>query len=417
MEKKKAFGICSASVIYIILVTIIPVLGIGAKGTTANTMMKALIFAFYLFVMLCCSKGNFKVKSVAGYVMASYLVSQVVNIFLNKYNVSILNVLIQTAMFYVLLFVLPSVNTTQKDIIKAIKLFVLFDFIAIVYNLIINFDRFANLSFLTNVYYDMYSFFDNKNTYGMFLFVAFALMFYWYYLCDNKKTKRWIITLMCIQLFAIAVSMCRTALLCSLLLLLFNFFKKLTSGKVMATILLALFMAVVFIIPETREYVLYVLFRVDVDTFREPIVDASLKIVRENLWFGAGQGAWNEILENISDNAYSHNGLLSVLMTGGIVYCVAYITLIIKYFKTCILIRKTNRNLGNQMIFFLICICVYTFFESVVLCESNAANFSFTLGAIIIPQMCINMMNNNCTDNAAVESDKQRGYNDVKRLY
>ena len=154
-----------------------------------------------------------------------------------------------------------------------------------------------------------------------------------------------------------------------------------------------------FIIPITREYLLFILFRVDVETFREPIIEASLKIVRENLWFGIGQGAWSAALENITDNAYSHNGFLSVLMTGGIVYAAAYIALLIKYFRVCFLIRKTNYNLGSQMMFFLISIFVYAFFESVVLCESNAANFSFTLGAIIIPQMYINQMSNNCINN------------------
>ena len=399
MKKNTAFGLCTASVIYIILVSIIPVLGIGAKGTTINTMMKAGIFAAYFLIMFFRSKGSISVNGVAGYVIFSYLVSQSVNIIFNITEISILNVLIQAAMFYMLLFVLPTVNTTQDEIIKAVKLFVAFDFIAIFYNIFINFERFANLSFLTNIYYDMYSFFDNKNTYGMFLFVAFALLFYWYYLCDNKKTKKWIVTLICVQFFAIAVSMCRTALVCALLFLMLNLFKKITTKTVILTVLLIIFTIIVFLLPASREYVLYVLFRVDVDTFREPIVEASLKIVRENLWFGIGQGAWNEILESIADNAYSHNGLLSVLMTGGVVYCVAYLTLFIKFFKMSFSIRKMNRNLGNQIIFFLISICVYTFFESVILCESNAANFSFTLGAIIIPQLYVNMMKNSCSNN------------------
>ena len=307
-----------------------------------------------------------------------------------------MSVLIQLAVLFTVLFMLPSARSQKEDIITGIRVFVLFNIVAIIYNIILHFDRYFSLSFLTNVYYDMYSFFDNKNTYGMTLFVAFVLLFYWYSLCEksDKATKHRITILICVQFFAIATSMCRTALLCSLVFMFLNYMNKVTPKKLLLTIALAAIGTGIYAIPSVSEYLLHVLFRVDVGTFREPIENASKEIIRANILFGCGQGSWEPILEKISGNPYSHNGFLSVLMTGGLTYFLAYMGLFLHALKCAIRVRKVNHKLGSQFIFFLIAVVIYSLYESVVLCEANAANFSFTIAALIIPQLYCNLLAN-----------------------
>ena len=244
----------------------------------------------------------------------------------------------------------------------------------------------------------MYSFFDNKNTYGMILFVGFVLLFYWYYICDNREKKK-ITALIWLQFFAIATSMCRTALLCAAVFLLLNFLHQFSGKKLLCAIVLGAAAVLALVIPSIREYFLYILLRVDVDTFREPIVEASIRIWRENVLFGIGQGSWDVLLDEISGNPYSHNGFLSILMTGGLVYFLAYCVLLVNTVIRALRIRKVNFYLGSQFLYAAITTAVYAMYESIVLCEANASNFAFTTAALIIPYLYYNIYRKNTQEN------------------
>ena len=388
-KKSGAVGITILSVLYVILVVLIPILGFGNKGSGTNTILKALIFITYLIVMLFQSHFRMQLNRTNIYILFSFLITQGFCIVFTDYSVNIINVVIQAAIFFALLFLLPVVQGQKKEIITGIKLFVLFDFVAAIYNFILHFERYANLSFLNTVYYDMHSFFDNKNTYGGILFVALVLLFYWYYLCDkeDKRTRKWVIVLICVQIFAIATSMCRTALVCTFVFLFCNFFKKFTTKRFFAAPALLALIGLAFAIPSVREYLLYILLRVDVDTFREPIVEASWQIVENNMLFGTGLGSWEGTLEAISGNPYSHNGFLTILMTGGAIYFLAYITLFIYGLRWALRITKVDFGFGSQVVICLITVVIYAFFESIVLCEANSSNFAFTTAALIIPRL------------------------------
>lgn len=387
------WGVCTLSALYVALVTLIPVLGFGAKGTMLNTLIKAGVFIVYLGAIFIFS--NFQMSAGGGkaYIPFVYFISQCFCLAYSPYPFSIVEVATQTAMLFALFVLLPNVRGSKQDMVRGIKIFVLFDISAIIYNLIVYFDRIITLSFLTNVYYDMFSFFDNKNTYGKILFVTLVLLFYWRSLCDEEdvQTKKHINKLMYLQMFAIATSMCRSALLCSLIFLLCNYLKYASPRRVIEAVSLCVAGGVLFCIPGVREYLLHILFRVEVDTYREPIVEASKVLVRENLLYGCGQSGWEQILDKISGNAYSHNGFLSVLMNGGILYFSAYIVIIIRALIGAFQVKKENRELGSQIFIFLVAVMVYSFFEATVLCETNAANFAFTIAALILPQMYLNM--------------------------
>lgn len=186
--------------------------------------------------------------------------------------------------------------------------------------------------------------------------------------------------------------MCRTALLCAMIFLACNYFKRITVKKIIIIFVVFIISGILFLVSSVREYLLYILLRVDVDTFREPIVEASMQLIRENFIFGCGQGGWNIALDDISGNPYSHNGFLSVLMTGGIVYFFAYILIILNCFKYAFKVYKYKFDLGRQMLISILTVLIYSFFESIVLGETNASNFAFTLVNLIIPQLYFNLM-------------------------
>ena len=388
-----AFGVCTLSALYVVLVTLIPIMGFGAKGTSTNTILKAAIFIIYIGALFLLAKFKMVIGGGRVYILLAYLFSQALCFTYSQYSVAMIDIVNQAAILFALFLLLPKTRGQKRDIVNGIKILVLFDIAAIIYNFFLHFDRFISLSFLTNVYYDMYSFFDNKNTYGMILFVTLVLLFYWRSICDTEdaKTKKRINKMIYVQLFAIAVSMCRTALVCTIIFLLCDYLRDLSARRLLTAIGLGFAFAIVYSIPSVKEYLLYILFRVDVDTYREPIVEASLELVRENPLFGCGQGSWGETLAKISRNAYSHNGFLSVLMNGGMIYFSAYVVIIIRALSSAIRIRKINRNLGSQVFIFVLAVVVYAFFEATVLCEVNASNFAFTIGAIILPQLYLNM--------------------------
>lgn len=383
--KTKKISVAVMSSLYVALVSLIPLFLNSGKGSTLNTFAKLLIFA--LFALVVFNRANFKLDTTISkiYIIISFVLSQLLCYIWNN-SLNVISSLAQALLLIIIFIPLNNVRESNKEIEKGIKIFLIFNFFAIIYNFIKHFRNIINLNFITNIRYDMYSFFDNKNTYGMILFVALALLFY-YRTINKHFNKKLFVFLVTIQIFSITMSLCRTALLCTGVFLVLVFLLDFSKFKLGLLIFLTAVIFLLLQIPSVNEFVLYHVLRIDTGTYRDGIYSGSRQLISQSLLFGFGEDNFANILASITGNMYPHNGLYTVLLDGGLIYLSGYIILYFVLIKRAISVIKVNRKLGTYVLFFLICTIIYACFEGIVVCGSSSANFAFCLAAYIIPSI------------------------------
>ena len=375
--------------LYIFLVPLIPLLTDSSKGGGTNVLIKFFIFAAFLFVAFFNSKSVFSINTTSIFVIFLYLASQVAALALFG-SLNYISSIVQFILLIVLFIPIRNSASNKKDVLFGIKIYMAFNLFAIIYNIFIHFNDIINLNFIRNIQYDMHSFFDNKNTYGIVLFIGLVLLFYSLSMIQNNKSKKVIYFLIVLQLIAIAFSLCRTSLLCSGLFLIMFFLRKFSVKRLMIIVFVLLSVGVIFLVPSIRNFVLYHLLRIDVGTFRDNIHAGCLQLIKSSLLCGYGEDNWSFLLERIAGNKYAHNGFFTVLLNGGALYFVSYIIIYITYFIVALRIKQYNVDLSKSIFCFLICTIVFSFFEGMVVCGSSSSNFAFAYAGFVMPVLFLN---------------------------
>ena len=248
-------------------------------------------------------------------------------------------------------------------------------------------DRILSLSFMRNIYYDMYSFFDNKNTYGIFLFSGLAANVYSLILQSKKMHK---VTLIIIS-FSILLSLSRTALFSSLIFITVAYSLTIAKKpqKIIGVLFITFIVTALLTIDGLSDYAINILIRSDVGSYREPIYRASIQLFLDEPLWGYGENAYGDYLKYLSGNLYTHNGYLAVLLSGGFMYFIAYIMILIKQLRIAIKIRRSDFKLGSYVLSFIIASMIYSLSESIVFIGTSATNYSITLFTLIIPQIIL----------------------------
>lgn len=378
-------------IFYVVSVVLIPLTPIGGKGTILNTLSKAFILLLFTGHFFFSKKKSETINLLSFLACALYIIGQLTSIMFEGNISSLVNMITSVLMLFTLLFELPRIKVHWDEIQKILKLFVLFTVITCLWNIIMNADVILSLSFINNVYYNMYSFFDNKNTYGIFLFAGLGSNIYLMFF-NNKKIYKLSFILI---LFSIIISMSRTSFLSSILFLTVGYFfvsLQKTSKIVNIFVICLVILLSITLIGGINEYVFNILLRTEVESFRQPIYKAALKLFQQRPIIGFGESAFGESLKKLCGNEYTHNGYLTVLLSGGIVYFIAYVFIIVKAISNAWNIRKVHLNLGSYILAFLIATLVYSMGESVVLLQTAASNFSVSLFAVVVPQLILNII-------------------------
>lgn len=369
---------------------------IGFNGSMVDSMYKLLLLA-WLFIMTLASKNIGKVS----YFTLIFIVVSLIN---TIGTLAINNISIVSEVYVFLIGIILSIILVESalkentlrffDVLVFYKIFVYFMLIAAIYNMIIHFNSLLHITSIS-VYNseNICSFFDNKNTYGVFLIFAVLASTI---LNIITREKLWLVS-SGIFLVNELMAMCRTAILLSLILIAISFWVD-ESKKIRNAIVFSLLIITVVATLNTndfvREYVLNNLFgsTKSIDA-RNSYIEALLPFARgAHLWFGYGNRGALELAAQYTGNVYYHNAYLKELMMGGIIKLGTQIFVLLTSFKYGFRCRKLKKTIGNLCILSTIIYIIYVFAESVILFDAPVVAIMAVMFIISMPILFYNSL-------------------------
>lgn len=369
---------------------------IGFNGSMVDSIYKLLLLA-WLFIMTLASKNIGKVS----YFTLIFIVVSLIN---TIGTLAINNISIVSEVYIFLIGIILSIILVESalkentlrffDVLVFYKIFVYFMLIAAIYNMIIHFNSLLHITSIS-VYNseNICSFFDNKNTYGVFLIFAVLASTI---LNIITREKLWLVS-SGIFLVNELMAMCRTAILLSLILIAISFWVD-ESKKIRNAIVFSLLIITVVATLNTndfvREYVLNNLFgsTKSIDA-RNSYIEALLPFARgAQLWFGYGNRGALELAAQYTGNVYYHNAYLKELMMGGIIKLGTQIFVLLTSFKYGFRCRKLKKTIGNLCILSTIIYIIYVFAESVILFDAPVVAIMAVMFIISMPILFYNSL-------------------------
>lgn len=369
---------------------------IGFNGSMVDSIYKLLLLA-WLFIMTLASKNIGKVS----YFTLIFIVVSLIN---TIGTLAINNISIVSEVYIFLIGIILSIILVESalkentlrffDVLVFYKIFVYFMLIAAIYNMIIHFNSLLHITSIS-VYNseNICSFFDNKNTYGVFLIFAVLASTI---LNIITREKLWLVS-SGIFLVNELMAMCRTAILLSLILIAISFWVD-ESKKIRNAIVFSLLIITVVATLNTndfvREYVLNNLFgsTKSIDA-RNSYIEALLPFARgAHLWFGYGNRGALELAAQYTGNVYYHNAYLKELMMGGIIKLGTQIFVLLTSFKYGFRCRKLKKTIGNLCILSTIIYIIYVFAESVILFDAPVVAIMAVMFIISMPILFYNSL-------------------------
>lgn len=239
------------------------------------------------------------------------------------------------------------------------------------------------------------SFFDNKNTYGLFLFCGIIGCC----LCINSSPQKWFPRLALFLIFAnLLVCASRTALFASVGYIVIYYV--LANGKSIYAWLTAIVVVLfVYYLSVNVDFVSTFLtnhvFRNDSGLLdRNTMAEVTLDNISGIGWlFGYGENA-SSYMAQYTGYAYFHNTFIEIMATGGIVKALLYLALIIKSFIVSTKIfRHYSKKIGAVFMAAWIAYFIYSFGESVVILNGDTQGFIMTIFLLTLPQLYYNSYN------------------------
>ena len=361
---------------YLVGVLFLQIIGINGRSGTLDLVWKIGVIAGT--ILYAAWKSRWKISRYIALPCMIYILGQCAAIVFSVDGLigTLINSMVVLGMTYLFMSVSHiNVSFELKDILWFVKAFIALMLYAVAYSYITETDAVFSVLTNKNVYKNMISsFFDNKQTYGMFLFVAMIASVYGYALCKKTIYVIWGL------LFSVNLFICcsRTALFAALafvLLIIILLFK--SNRKISLAILGILLCAVVVIVavPRLRNFTFDVLFDTE-----------STMNARNNIWTYAfqamtgikavvGYGEANAeaaIASAVGARYNAHNGIIQVLLTGGVVKLLLYICVMGKSLASVLRIARHNRLLSSVLLAAIISVFVFSMGEALVLLDTSS---------------------------------------------
>lgn len=369
---------------------------IGFNGSTIDTLFKFLLIGALIFLMINREHITMVSKYFCFFLIVSFI-RTLGTIIWNEEGIFsetqswIIEVLLLYVLYECILYIK---NIQTKEIILFYKIFVCFMIIAAVYNIIVHFNSLLHITSLS-VYNteDICSFFDNKNTYGVFLlFGTLAAVI----LKIVLRQQRWagIAVLFIVNEL---MAMCRTALVLSAVLVLASFIVD-RKTRFRGIILLILFIGAITVLAKQNTSVNYFLTNTlfgnsnSLDA-RNDYITNMLPLARGgSFWFGYGNSNATQLAVKYTGNAYYHNTYLKCLISGGIIKLVLQISAIMLSIRYGLKNRFYNKTIGNLCLLSTFIYIIYAFVESVVLFDTPVIAIMTVMFIISIPILFYNAL-------------------------
>lgn len=286
-------------------------------------------------------------------------------------------------------------NIGRESILLFYKIYTYFMAVASTYNMIVHYSSLIHITSLSVYTADgICSFFDNKNTFGVFLLFGVLSATILRAVTGQIRWSFWSVVFLVNELMA----MCRTAIVLSIILISILFFIDYRSKKNMLAFL-SVFLIVLNLIfndKKINKFVFETLFSsTDSIISRNKYIENLLPFSKGlHFWFGYGNDGAMELAKQYMGNAYYHNGYLKVLMSGGIIkLCLEIMAILfsIYYGEKC---RKIDRQVGKLCIISSLTYATYIFVESVVLFDKPVVAIMAAMFIISMPIMFYNCLLN-----------------------
>lgn len=367
---------------------------VGFNGSVVDTLFKLALIIILTFLMINIDHITKVSRYFALFLMGSSigvlgtLICNTGGIF-NEIQSWIIELLLVYVLYECVLYIRV---IRIEDIIRFYKIFVYFMMAASIYNTIIHFNSLVHITSL-NVYNTegICSFFDNKNTYGVFLlFGTLATVI----LKIILKQQRWSVISI---LFIVneLMAMCRTALVLSVVLIVSSFIvDRRTRFQGIVALILSICISIIIIRrSETISYFLiYTLFgnSTSLDARNDYLISMLPLVKGSQFWFGYGNLNATQLAIKYMGNAYYHNTYLKCLISGGMLKLALQVSAIVLSIKYGLRDRSYNKAVGNLCLLSTFMYVVYAFVESVVLFDTPVVAIMAVMFTISMPILFYN---------------------------
>lgn len=381
---------------WFILLAMLPQI-LGFNGSAIDSIYKLLLLG-WLFIKTAKGKKLGKISNFTSVFILIGLINTVGTIATN--NVSIFGELYTYFVGVILAIVLIDSALNERtlrylDVLTFYKVFVYFMLLAAIYNMIIHFNSLLHITSV-NIYSaeSVCSFFDNKNTYGVFLIFAVLASTI---LRIITKERKWMF-FSGIFLVNEMMALCRTAILLSLILIAISFWideRKRFKNILIFFMIISIGVVILNTNKAVSEYVLNIFGNTQSVDSRNSYVESLLPFAKGiHFWFGYGSQGALELATLYTGNAYYHNAYLKALMMGGIIKLCMQIYAILTSLMYGLKCRKIQKNTGNLCLLSTLIYIIYVFVESVILFDTPVVAIMAAMFIISMPIMFYNSLIN-----------------------
>lgn len=382
--------------IYFLSIIFLQTLSLGSGN---NVLKMFILSGFTVFLLLQHHIYHFKFEFKIISIIIFFCINNMIAFFHSSTLVSIpftayISVAVISTITIILLNIYAKLIVDINNILLFPRYYILLISSSCLYSIITEYNNILSIFSGVSAYsVDISSFFENKNTFGVFLFCGIIANTY-LNIFQRKKMYNYLNIIFLIFLLLIGS---KTALISSLVfLVLYWMFRE---GKKRAFYLrfiasLSILMTVynnLFISNHLNTNSVYF----ESYLARDNLAKAVLNIVDNwSFIFGYGEDVTNIIMKSQGINPYFHNSFLSIFVTGGIVKVLIYILLFIWSLKKYTTLKKYNRQVYLVANFSLISYFIYSFGEAFVLFDTTAISFLLSVYVIIIPILILNYYKN-----------------------
>ena len=379
---------------YLFFMQFLQIIGYNAKGSNFDTLWKAAVIGIVMLYVLLQNKFKLAPHMTTPYVI--YIIINLVAIatkpdyMKGSWATVIADVAVISAMLY-LFYAFPAnlKDNSYEDLDWFLNAFIIFMIVATIYNLIKNpssvFGFINNKSVYSNM---MMSFFDNKQTFGMFIFMAVICSCFQYALTSKIKYA-FLIAYFSAYLF---VCLSRTALLAGVAFLVLAAvlsFRHNSKFFIFLTVMAVVAFAAAMLIPQLKNFINNVVLDTDVTLEqRNSIWDAAFATLQGiHRWVGYGDGMTTNVLRTMHTSKYAHNGIVQVLLTGGYIKLVLYALVTFRCLKAIFYIRKFDVLLSNLFFATIVSVFIYSMGEVIILYSTTSHSVAATILCSGFPMM------------------------------
>lgn len=380
---------------WFLIIALLPQI-IGINGSMIDSLYKVGAIGILFLLMIRSHNSQIVSRYYAIYMFVS-IAAILGTLTVNNTNIQneIMSLIISLLLLYILYeCVIGATRIEKEDIVVFYKLIVYFMLVASIYNMTIHFNsvlHFTSLSVYSSE--GICSFFDNKNTYGVFLiFGTLAATI----LKMLLKQKRWSFFSI-VFAFNELLALCRTAIILSVFLIGISFLVEEGKRKKNIVLLLVIVGLASIFIQKSKTINSYVFGTIlgstkSIESRNNYINQMLFLITGWHSIVGYGSTNATQLAAQYTGNQYYHNTYLKIMISGGALKMFLQISVIALSLKYGIRCLRYNKMIGSLCIMSIVVYMIYASVESVILLDSPVVAIMATMFILSMPILFYNSM-------------------------